>query len=91
MTEAEEILVVSTKLDILIEDFQRFRREYHDIGEKVRERDIKQERKNSAIFWHTIIGAFVIVSIVSFGSYVIVRFGDLETELARLETKTWSH
>lgn len=80
MTEAEEILVISTKLDILIDDFQRFRDEYKAVGERVIERDLRQERKNNTIWWHTVIGSFVIVSIISFGSYMITRVMHLEKE-----------
>lgn len=60
----ESVDVISTKLDILISDFQRFRDSQEDINKELLEHSKAEDKVQASIQttqkWHTVIGSFIV-------------------------------
>lgn len=78
---ADELAIVSTKLDILIDDFQRLKKEQ---GRKLEEifnhnvsEDKAQSRIQETIQWHSVIGGALITVLTAFNSFLYLRVEDI--------------
>lgn len=68
-----ELGVIETKLDILITDFQRFRKEQLSVNKETKEHSSKEDEVQAEILttlkWHTAIGSFMMATIM----YILYR------------------
>ena len=80
--EEKEIHVINTKLDLLIQDFKRFREcteiELKEITKHNQHEDMVQMDIQSRVKWHSTIGSFVILSAISYGIYIHKMYSTLE-------------
>jgi len=86
----EEIIIISTKLDILIEDFQEGKSTTNKLLASFQKHTIEADTKiatiNNTLTWHSIVGAFIITAALSFGPFLYLYIKELEGDIIGLQS-----
>ncbi len=87
----EEVTVLYTKLDILIEDFREAKEEQKVLNREIREHNQHEDRVQAElqaiVKWHSTIGSFVILCTMSYGVYINTVYKEMYDRIRQKEAK----
>lgn len=82
MTDSEKLIELSTKLDILIDDFQEFKKGHRRKLDIINKDSTDEVRRQiglvNEVRWHSFVGAIVMTGLLSFGGYIYIKIERIE-------------